>query len=71
MARARTAPLTPAYYFGLTLPFVPTFAIGSLFGNLFGAAMGVPAVYGFDFVFNVIFIALIIAFRNVPAGWSR
>jgi 4-azaleucine resistance transporter AzlC len=65
--RARRAPLTPAYYLGLALPFVPAWIASSVIGNLFGAALGDPAAYGFDFVFNVIFIALIVAFRAAPA----
>jgi 4-azaleucine resistance transporter AzlC len=66
--RARHASLTPMFYLGLALPFVPTWIASSVIGNLFGAALGDPASYGFDFVFNVIFIALIVAFRAVP-GW--
>ncbi len=67
-AKARSGPLTPAYYFGLVSPFVPTWVASTVLGNIFGAAMGDPARFGFDFVFNVIFIALIVAFRRVP-GW--
>jgi 4-azaleucine resistance transporter AzlC len=67
-ARARKTPLTPAFYFGVSALFLPVWAVTTVLGNLFGAALGDPAQYGFDFVFNVIFIALIVAFRRVP-GW--
>jgi 4-azaleucine resistance transporter AzlC len=67
-ARAREAPLTPSFYLGLAAPFVPVWVLASVLGNLFGAALGDPKTYGFDFVFNVIFIALVVGFRHAP-GW--
>ncbi len=67
-ARAREARLTPVFYLGLAAPLLPTWITATVLGNIFGAALGDPARYGFDFVFNVIFIALVVAFRRAP-GW--
>jgi 4-azaleucine resistance transporter AzlC len=67
--RARSHRLTPAYYAGLSLFFPPLWTLSTVIGAYFGNAMGDPAQYGFDFIFSVIFIALIIGFRSIP-GWA-
>lgn len=61
-ARARLAPLTPAYYLGLALPFYLGWILSSLSGALFGALMGDVAVYGLDFAFPAVFIVLLMGF---------
>jgi 4-azaleucine resistance transporter AzlC len=68
-ARARRGGLPPAYYFGLAGPFLATWVTVSTLGGVFGAALGDPATFGFDFVFNALFIALVVGFRAVP-GWA-
>jgi 4-azaleucine resistance transporter AzlC len=61
-AQARKAPLTPAFYLGLALPFYLGWIASSLAGALFGALMGDVAVYGLDFAFPAVFIVLLIGF---------
>jgi predicted branched-subunit amino acid permease len=67
--RARSGKLTPAYYAGLAAFFPPIWTLSTVLGAYFGNALGDPAQYGFDFVFSVIFIALIMGFRMI-AGWA-
>jgi 4-azaleucine resistance transporter AzlC len=67
--RARSGQLTPAYYAGLAMFFPPLWSLSTIIGAYFGNALGDPAQYGFDFVFSVIFIALIMGFRMIP-GWA-
>jgi 4-azaleucine resistance transporter AzlC len=60
--RAALAPLTPAYYAGLTVVFYLNWQVWSVTGALFGAVIDNPATYGFDFVFTALFIALLAGF---------
>lgn len=60
--RARTRQLTPAYWFGLLVPFVICFVSLSTLGALVGAALGDPRRLGADFAFTALFIALVAAF---------
>jgi 4-azaleucine resistance transporter AzlC len=54
--------LSPGYYFGLALPLYLTWASSSLAGAYLGALVSDPAVYGVDFAFSAIFLALIAGF---------
>jgi 4-azaleucine resistance transporter AzlC len=60
--RARTHKLTPAYWFGLTVPFMLCWLMTSTLGATIGAAMGDPRRLGADFAFTALFIALVAAF---------
>jgi 4-azaleucine resistance transporter AzlC len=68
-ARAAQAPLTPAYYAGLSLPLFIVWPGSSLAGAAFGQVLGDPAALGLDFVFTALFIGLIVGFRSAPA-WA-
>ncbi|MCV3765470.1 AzlC family ABC transporter permease [Rhizobium sp. TRM95796] len=61
-ARARAAPLTPAYYFGMAAPFYLNWIVSSLIGAGLGALLGDPAVTGLDFAFPALFIVLVMGF---------
>jgi 4-azaleucine resistance transporter AzlC len=60
--RARTRRLTPAYWFGMLVPFVICFVALSTLGAVVGAAMGDPRRLGADFAFTALFVALVAAF---------
>jgi 4-azaleucine resistance transporter AzlC len=66
-ARANRAPLTPAFYLGLSLPFYCNWVASSLVGALLGAFLGDPAVIGLDFAFPAVFIVLVMGFWKGPA----
>ena len=66
-ARARTAPLTPAYFAGLSVLFYINWIVCSLAGALLGAFLGDPAVIGLDFAFPAVFIVLVMSFWKGPA----
>ena len=69
--RARTHRLTPAYWFGMTAPFVLCFVGFATFGAVVGAALGDPRRFGADFAFTALFIALIAAFwRGRVTAWT-
>ena len=69
--RARTHRLTPAYWFGMALPFVACWLASSTLGSLVGAALGDPRRFGADFAFTAIFIALVAAFwKGRVTGWT-
>jgi 4-azaleucine resistance transporter AzlC len=61
-ARARTAPLSPAYYFGMAIPFYLNWIAASLIGAGLGALLGDPALTGLDFAFPALFIVLVMGF---------
>lgn len=61
-SQARRRPLTPAFYFGLSLPFYCSWVLASLGGALFGTLLGDVAVYGLDFAFPAVFIVLLMGF---------
>lgn len=60
--RAQTRRLTPAYWFGMVVPFVTSFVSLSTLGAVIGAALGDPRRLGADFAFTALFIALVAAF---------
>jgi 4-azaleucine resistance transporter AzlC len=60
--RARTHRLTPAYWFGMLIPFVVCWITTSTLGAIVGAALGDPRRFGADFAFTALFIALVAAF---------
>ncbi|HEY5796220.1 MAG TPA: AzlC family ABC transporter permease [Bosea sp. (in: a-proteobacteria)] len=60
--RARTHRLTPAYWFGMLIPFVACWITTSTLGAIVGAALGDPSRFGADFAFTALFIALVAAF---------
>ncbi|KPF65999.1 branched-chain amino acid ABC transporter permease [Bosea sp. AAP35] len=60
--RARTHRLTPAYWFGMVVPFVSCWIATSTLGAVVGAALGDPRRFGADFAFTALFIALVAAF---------
>ena len=66
-ARARRAPLTPAYFAGLSVLFYVNWLVCSLAGALLGAFLGDPALIGLDFVFPAVFIVLVMSFWKGPA----
>lgn len=69
--RARTRRLSPAYWFGMAVPFVAGWMATSTLGSLVGAALGDPTRYGADFAFTALFIALVAAFWKGPVtGWT-
>ncbi len=60
--RARTHALTPAYWFGMVVPFVTCWVATSTLGAVIGATLGDPRRFGADFAFTALFIALVAAF---------
>ena len=55
-------PLRPAYYFGVALAMWLVWTTASLAGAIAGRSLGDPAVYGFDFAFSAMFIAILAGF---------
>ena len=69
--RARTQRLTPAYWFGMALPFVACWLATSTLGATIGAALGDPKRFGADFAFTALFIALVAAFwKGRVTAWT-
>jgi 4-azaleucine resistance transporter AzlC len=66
-ARARTAPLTPSYYAGMSIPFYLNWVLASFIGAVLGAFLGDPAVIGLDFAFPAVFIVLVAGFWKGPS----
>jgi 4-azaleucine resistance transporter AzlC len=66
-ARARKAPLTPAFFAGLSVLFYLNWLVCSLAGALLGAVLGDPALIGLDFAFPAVFIVLVMSFWKGPA----
>lgn len=64
--RVLTVPLHPAYYFGVAMPMWLVWTSASLAGALAGRSLGDPAVYGFDFAFSAMFIAILAGFWRGP-----
>ena len=60
--RARLRQLTPAYWFGMIVPFVSCWLMTTTVGATVGAAMGDPRRLGADFAFTALFIALVASF---------
>lgn len=62
-------PLQPAYYFGVAMPMWLVWSSASLAGAMAGRSLGDPAVYGFDFAFSAMFIAILAGFwRGARTG---
>jgi len=59
MGRARTAPLTPAFYFGMAAPFYSSWVIWTAVGWAAGGFVADPARFGLDFVFVAVFLTLL------------
>ncbi|MEN5081146.1 AzlC family ABC transporter permease [Bosea sp. TWI1241] len=69
--RARSHPVTPAYWFGMVIPFVGGWLLTSTAGGVLGAALGDPRRYGADFAFTALFIALTAAFwKGRVTAWT-
>ena len=60
--RARSATLTPAYWFAGAVLFWLNWVAWSGLGAMLGAMLGDPNRFGADFVFTAMFIALVAAF---------
>jgi 4-azaleucine resistance transporter AzlC len=59
---ARQRPLTPSYFAGVSLPLWPTWAVGTFIGALAGNSLGDISIYGLDFAFPALFIAVVAGF---------
>ena len=60
--RALNLPITPAYFFGVAFPIWPTWFLFSGFGAWLGKALGDTKIYGLDFAFAAMFIAVLAGF---------
>lgn len=60
--RARSRSLSPAYWFGMVVPFVSCWLTTTTLGAVVGAAFGDPKQLGADFAFTALFIALVASF---------
>ncbi len=63
---AKSRPLTPSYFFGVSMPLWPTWAIGTFIGAVAGEKLGDVSVYGLDFAFPAMFIAVVAGFWKGP-----
>ena len=61
LQRAAAAPLSPAYYFGLSLPLYGGWIATTTAGAILGGALQDPARYGLDFAFTAVFLTLLVA----------
>ena len=64
--RALVAPLTLAYYAGLTAPMMVVWTTSSVVGALAGRSLGDPAAFGFDLAFSAVFIGILAGFWKGP-----
>src|SRR3546814_2173043 len=55
LRRGAERPLTPAYYFGLSLPLYLGWIATTTLGAIFGGVLQDPARYGLDFAFTAVF----------------
>jgi len=62
LRRAAEGRLTPAYYFGLALPFYFSWLFWSTTGNLLGSAVAHSGRYGFDYAFAAVFLVILLGF---------
>ena len=60
------AVLSPAYYFGISLPLYLNWIVTTALGAIFGALIQNYEAYGIDFVVTAYFIFLIVGFRKRP-----
>lgn len=68
LRRAAGPGLSPAYVFGMIVPFYLGWPFWTTIGALFGAAIDDPARYGIDFVFPAVFTVLIVGFWKGRTG---
>lgn len=59
LRRAADGPLTPAYYFGLAVPFYVSWLFWTMLGTLVGGVIAHPERYGFDFAFAAVFLVIL------------
>jgi 4-azaleucine resistance transporter AzlC len=64
--RAFAGRLTWSYYLGLGLPLWINWVVATVVGAMIGRGLGDPAVYGFDFAFSALFIAILAGFWKGP-----
>jgi 4-azaleucine resistance transporter AzlC len=62
LRRAAEGRLTPAYYFGQSLPFYVSWIFWSTLGNVVGGAIADPRRYGFDYAFVAVFLVIVFGF---------
>src|SRR3546814_19660378 len=60
LRRGAERPLTPAYYFGLSLPLYLRWIATTTLGAIFGRVLQDPARYGLDFAFTAVFLTLLV-----------
>src|SRR4051794_27338512 len=60
--RAAGTPLTPAYWFAMTIFFYLNWQVWTTLGALLGPLMGDPTRLGADFAFSALFIGLVAGF---------
>lgn len=65
--RVLEAPLTFAYYMGMTLPLAMTWWVTTGLGAMLGRALGDPSALGLDFAFSAMFIAILMGFWKGPS----
>lgn len=61
LQRAAKDGLTPAYYFGLSLPLYGGWIATTTAGAILGGALQNPKLYGFDFAFTAVFLTLLVS----------
>jgi len=66
LRRGAMAPLTPAYYLGLSLPLYVGWIVCTFFGTIFGGVLQDPARYGLDFAFTAVFLTLLVGMWKGP-----
>ena len=59
LRRTTEGPLTPAYYFGLAIPFYISWLFWTTLGALIGGVITHPERYGFDFAFATVFLVVL------------
>ena len=59
LRRTTEGPLTPAYYFGLAIPFYISWLFWTTLGALIGGVITHPERYGFDFAFAAVFLVVL------------
>lgn len=64
--RALREPLTWFYYLGLGLPLWINWVAATVIGTVVGRGLDDPAVYGFDFAFAALYIAILAGFWKGP-----
>ena len=60
LQRSRRTRLTPAYYFGLSLPLYFGWISTTTLGAVFGRALQNPERYALDFAFTAVFLTLLV-----------